>query len=65
MTNNTILHRDAVVVLVLTCALAACANIFALESSVTKETRQARAACETAAKAGQDTTDVCRTFLRP
>lgn len=43
----------------------ACANLFSLESTVTKDTRRQRAECEAAAKAGADTTQMCRAFLVP
>ena len=72
MNNNRLLLRDAVVVLaaylavcVLVIWLNGCANIFALESSVNKETRKTRERCEAAAKAGKDTTQVCRIHLPP
>lgn len=45
--------------------LTGCANVFSLESDVAKETAKTRARCEAAAKAGADTTQVCRTFLVP
>jgi hypothetical protein len=56
--------RSLLILLALT-VLGACANFFALESDVSKETRKTRERCEAAAKAGADTTAVCRTFLVP
>ena len=50
-------------ILVLTVA-GACATFFSLESSVDKDTRKTREACEAAAKAGQDTSAVCRAHLK-
>lgn len=45
--------------------LTACATFVARESDVRRKTRETKARCEAAAKAGQDTTTVCHAHLKP